>query len=102
VHISSWNGVQFAVGQLGAVRNTPDFMQFIGCGLTARRGQSPVVSCYARDTNANTASCQSSDPGLIQALSAIGPDSLIQFSGDASGCTAITVYVDSAYVPKQP
>jgi hypothetical protein len=102
VHINTWSGGGAAWGALGFARNSSVANQFIGCSLTGFRGQSPSIYCYARDVQFNNATCQSSDPGLIQTLAAMNSDAHIQFNWDAHGCTAITVDVGSLYAPKLP
>ncbi len=91
-----------AMGDLGAVRNSFDQTQFIGCSITAVKGQPISGMCAARDHRGQTASCQTSDPALIQAISYLHGDSFIQFSwNEAWECTAITVYQSSMFQPKR-
>jgi hypothetical protein len=91
-----------AMGDLGAARSSPDPSQFIGCSITAVQGQPISGMCAARDRRGEIASCQTTDPALLQAISLLHGDSFLQFSWNAAWeCTAITVYQSSMFQPKR-
>jgi hypothetical protein len=95
VHIEVVNGIGYAWGQLGAVRNSPDSTEFIGCGVSGTRGLGNQLICNARDAQGHNANCRSSDPALIQALAAASSNATLYFTWDASGCASLDVEVSS-------
>jgi hypothetical protein len=91
-----------ADGQMGSVRASPDAFQVIGCGL-GFGGVSPIASCHASDAAGTSIMCTSTDPGIVQVISALTPSSFIEFFWDDAGnCTTVAISTDSAGLPPTP
>lgn len=93
---------RWAVGALGAARNSADLKQVIGCD-TRTDSTGAVSSCYAQDVTGKIwVSCYTYDPNLREAVRSLKGDSYLQFHWDASGqCTSIEVDDSSTYEPKR-
>jgi hypothetical protein len=98
---------RYAVGTLGAARNSADTVQYISCSRTASVSGGNNVSCAARNADATpiTVSCFVTDPAQVAALSpaleAMNGDSRVYFYWDSAGrCTNIVVQNSSYFEPK--
>jgi hypothetical protein len=73
-----------AGGSLVGARYSADRKQFIGCTVYARRNESPIIGCYARESSGISASCSSTDPGLVDQTQRMTDSSFIYFIADSS------------------
>jgi GTP cyclohydrolase III len=98
-----------ASGSMGAVRNSSDTVQNIGCAVntnyngTLPGAYSSSIYCSARDAAGVTVGCLATHPDFIAVVHSITSDSSILFKWDANGdCTLLTVSTYSYYAPKAP
>ena len=81
-------------GGFGAVRNSADGNQYIGCDLNVTTtGQ--WVFCYAHDSGTGQLACTSTLPGHIAAVKALESASFLAFETDALGITCVSIVVDN-------
>jgi hypothetical protein len=90
-------GTGFANGQVGAVRNSPDTVQYILCGVTAVTGSPTQVTCMARNTAGTNAMCTSTNAAHITAVSTISANSNIYFVFSGGTCTTVSITTGSPY-----
>jgi len=95
--VISTTGIKpYASGDLGYVRNTADFTQYIGCETTATLG-----GCYAVNAAGLYKSCTTTDAALIDLIRSINGDGNLFFSWNPDGtCKGIRVRNDSLAAPK--
>jgi hypothetical protein len=94
----------YAYGDVGAVRNSTDSNQYIGCGISAyNSGGAASGACYARTSAGVYRSCQvsASTPEQVKVIMGINSDSQIFFMWDANGvCTYVGSETRSYSPPK--
>jgi hypothetical protein len=88
-----------ATGSMGAVRNSADNIQQIGCYVYSY--DPPLAYCIARDANNVWASCTSSTQRFVDNARALGPDSWLSFSWSGGSCTALQIGHHSWTEPKR-
>ena len=93
-----------ALGTMANVRASGDSVQSIGCAVrTGNNGTSVSVVCYATDQTGLSVQCNSGQPALLQAASAITSNSHLVFRWDAPGtCTYLSVENYSSNAPIDP
>jgi hypothetical protein len=92
-----------AYGTLGAVRNSPNEKEWIGCHVYTEVGEDPYGNCRAVDREGKQVECSTYDPQLIEAIRSLKGDSSLSFSWDEKFmCSSITVGNYSQFEPKQP
>lgn len=92
----------FAVGVAGAARATADTNSYAGCSLL-NSGTSTIGFCTIADATGATKTCSFSNPGMVQAVASITPNSAIRLFFDASGnCTQLYIDTYSFYLPATP
>ncbi|MGE6757506.1 hypothetical protein D7X55_33920 [Corallococcus sp. AB049A] len=90
-------------GDIGAIRNTADNMQFIQITFEGRVIGNNSVMFFVRDASGNSAMCSSSDPKILEAAHSITSDSAIMVYHDGAGsCNNVQVIATSVNPPKQP
>ena len=90
-------------GTLSNVRSSQDDLQFISCAVRASAGSPAFVECYARDSTGARAYCSSTEPGMVQAGSAVKTNSHIIFRWNTNGsCAYISSETSSSFAPLQP
>jgi hypothetical protein len=81
-------------GGFGAVRNSADATQYIGCDLNVTTtGQS--VFCYAHDSGTGQLACSSNLPNHVAAVKALQSASFLAFETDVLGITCTSIVVDN-------
>ena len=92
----------FAVGIMGAARATADTNSYAGCSIL-NSGTSSIGFCTIADATGATKTCSFSNPGMVQAVASITPNSAIRLFFDASGnCTQLYIDTYSFYLPATP
>jgi hypothetical protein len=87
----------FATGDLAAVRNSVDTVQYLYCQTSGTNGL-----CAARNSAGVSHSCSTTDPNLLAVMRALNGDSYLVFAWNSDGtCKTIVVQNDSRYAPKQ-
>lgn len=95
-------GGGYAMGSIGAVRNSPDGVQYIGCLVRTPLSGTEYASCYARDASYRYRSCSTSNWRLVDAIQSIEDSTRLRFSWDASyQCTEIETRDASTEEPRQ-
>jgi hypothetical protein len=98
--VSSGGGT--ATGDMGAVHNSRDITQWIGCTTYYNGSATPFAFCNAVDVSGNYLVCNTSAPAAVEALLSLTSDSSINFSADANGnCSSVAVYSYSSNNPKR-
>jgi hypothetical protein len=90
-------------GNLGAVFNSPDPTEHIGCNVwfDTNTGRN-TVNCYAGDAKGQSMTCNSDNPDLVQIALAIREDTYLTVYWDANNtCTSIAVSLQSMFEPKK-
>ena len=91
------DGKSSAKGDLGAVRNTTDTVQEIGCIMES----ATMAFCYATNSAGVSRSCTTSDPNLVANVRGLNGDSRLFFHWDTTGaCTFIGTETASWTDPK--
>ncbi|MCU0686128.1 MAG: hypothetical protein MUF34_28425 [Polyangiaceae bacterium] len=92
-----------AKGALGSARGSADNNQAIGCRITVNAGSNPAVFCEATDAAGNSASCSSTDKGIVTAATSIRDSSIVGFAWNPSGlCLSLSIENYSSNPPLQP
>lgn len=92
-------GGKYANGALTAARATGNTIEYIDCQMTITSG-SKLVTCNAKDSAGNLATCSGSFDKHFQSVKMIGPSSWIQFIWDNNAnCVQITVRNGSPFIP---
>jgi len=92
-----------ANGSLGAVRNSANAVEYLGCKVSASSTAAPVATCSAKDSAGATFYCQTSNTGMVTVALSLSGDSFVTLNRDTAGnCTLITVDNSSLYSPKAP
>lgn len=90
---------QFANGDLGYVRNTPDSTEYIGC----YNWSNTQAYCFARDANGNSRSCSTTFADFVAVARSLNGDSYLYFQWDSNGqCVFVEVGTGSFTAPKAP
>jgi hypothetical protein len=85
-------------GALGAVRNTANLVEYIGCDVYNTFG-----ICFATNSAGTSRSCFTYDANLINNMRSVTSDSLVLFYWDANGyCSQIIVENSSNWAPRIP
>jgi hypothetical protein len=89
-----------AIGDLGAVRNSSDSSQRVGCSIVTNGvGGNVSGHCWAGDTAGNYVDCGTVDPDMLATIRSLHGDSRLFFSwGSSVYCSSIWVgnYSDTA------
>ncbi|WP_338275139.1 hypothetical protein [Corallococcus caeni] len=86
-------------GNLGTARNGSDFVSYLWCASTG----SGVGWCHAKDASGVTASCVTTDAGMLETIRSLNSDSNLQVLYDNTGlCTYIYVATGSHFETKGP
>jgi len=92
-------------GGAGAVRNSLDAVQYIGCTASWTAATGPSVLCTARDAAGNLFMCQTKNSSVLaQIVASASSDSyyMITASGpNAGSCVSIVIINSSQYEPKK-
>lgn len=95
------DGGGVASGNVGAVRNSTDAVQYITCTSTTLVG-SATAGCSAQNTKSVALTCSTTDPEMVAAIRSVTTDSFVKFLSDKDGkCTSVTVENASFYEPKK-
>lgn len=101
VDIVHYSGGGWAEGSIGAVRNSPDNTQYLGCYVRTQTS-SEFATCYARSASGTYGSCTTTNWRLIDAIQAISDATRFKATWNASfECTAIEVREASTEEPRQ-
>jgi hypothetical protein len=97
------DSMKSASGSIGAVRNSADGTQYIGCDVVLWNGSfhGREVHCYARDQFGNTRDCRTRDGDAVSVAASITSDSRLQFNWSGSNCEQIQVRNSSTWEPKR-
>jgi hypothetical protein len=89
-----------ASGSLVGARYSADRKQVIGCQLFARRNESPIITCYARNSSGKSAVCSSTDPELVDQTQRMTDSSFIFFEAQRStaACRNIQILNSSEHL----
>ena len=93
-----------AQGSVGDTRNSGDTSSWIYCGIQGYPGQAIQGFCSANNAANQSATCYTSDPGLIQVIASMKGDSNIAFSAATNygNCTYVESGTGSYFAPKLP
>jgi len=94
-----------ANGDMVSARNSSNATEFIGCGIRkVSDGAGGVFEfgfCQAEDKGGDRIACNTTDAGLLDAISSSNDFSFVTFGWDASNqCTRIGFSNQSFYLPK--
>lgn len=94
---------RYAYGWISGARNSPNGNERLSCMVYGSSGGWRSANCYFADGKNNVAVCSSSNPEVINAIQFAQSDSYVAVNWDANGnCTQVSMYQDSAYIPKAP
>jgi hypothetical protein len=90
-------------GQIGSARAATDSNEYIGCYIHSFVKQPAMAVCFATDASGAHKMCVSSDPAVVQAVTAMTSSSYISvyFDNDAN-CGEILVSTNSWLRPATP
>jgi hypothetical protein len=83
-----------ATGSLASARSSRNSIEMIGCEVRAwvYNGGQYMASCRAQDDTGASAACWSSNPVIVNALSSLNGDGILQFTWDSAGeCVDLAV-----------
>jgi len=101
--VSIYGGGLRANGSLGAVRNSSNTVEYIGCKVTATSSGSLSALCSAQDSTGLQFSCSTSVAAMVNVALTLSGDSSLALIRDGAGtCTSISIENSSTYVPKAP
>ncbi len=93
---------RYASGSLGSTRNSGDTTSYLICETYLGAGQALGANCIARDASGRFGSCNTTDPGMVQAIMSIQGDSFVWFNWDVnSRCAYVSVQNGSSEEPKR-
>jgi hypothetical protein len=97
------DGTAFMAGSLGSTRNSSSPSAQMGCHVAAFAGSTTrIASCFGND-GTSVLSCSTADPAVVETISSVSGDSLVDINIDAKGtCTTVTVQNESWIAPKIP
>jgi hypothetical protein len=99
--VVTFSGGGWFRGSIGAVRNSPDNLQYLGCWVRITSG-GELGGCYARDAASAYASCTTTNWRLIDAIHSISDSARLLVSWDAGfNCTEVEVRAASTEEPRQ-
>lgn len=88
-----------AYGNLHAVRQSEDNIQYIGCTVYAGKFGSSAT-CYARNALGATLTCSTTDEEMIRMANSVKAESTLYFErGADGGCESISIHHNSDSVP---
>jgi hypothetical protein len=88
-------------GDIGAVRNSGDSIQYLGCELYKSGAGALTAFCSAADDSGNATNCSSTNADIVKAVASVNGDSSVMVFYGGSPRTCTSVYVDN-YSYKQP
>jgi len=92
-----------AYGWVSSARNSPNGNERISCVVSGSTGGYRSASCTFQDAKGTYAACSSSNPDIVNAIQFMQSDSYLWAYWDASGaCQSVSMYSDSANMPKAP
>ena len=84
-------------------REIRDPYQYIGCAVQQVGSQGATTSCFARDRTGRSLACRNAlsaigTAGQAETISAMGPDTLINFQSSVGRCISVSARNDSVYL----
>jgi hypothetical protein len=97
------DGTAFMSGSLGSTRNSSSPRAQMGCYVSAFAGSTTRIATCFGDDGTSVLSCSTADPAMVDTISSMSGDSLLDIEIDANGtCTVFTVQNESWIAPKLP